>query len=117
MMKFPRTMKICNQTWTVEFCCIHEKLAELQNADIEDLVDEGEAVLGFCASPLRLICVEKNMTDSAKMEVLIHEVGHAMFSAMPHSWGTDQDEQYARMFASSVLDLCLNNKIDWIKAG
>ncbi len=114
-MKFPKIIKICNQTWNIEFCNINEKLAELHDKKVEDLVDDGETVLGFCASQLRLICIEKNMEPSVQLETLIHEIGHAYHSVQPHNWGTEHDEQFARMFASCVIDLYLNNDIRWLK--
>lgn len=107
--KFPKTVRIQNQTWRVEFCDVHKQLEDM-GAEME----QGEHVLGFCDVANRRICVDKDMSDGAKAEVLMHEIGHAHNGVLPGRFEGEHDEQFARLFTSAVMDLLLNNNLEWV---
>lgn len=112
-IKFPTRLKIQGQTWTVEYCNVLERIKERGHD-----MDDPEQVLGFCCAPDRLICIEDDMSDGSKAEVLIHEVGHAANSILPSTFDRpEDDEQFAQIFATAVMDLFLNNDLKWLKAG
>lgn len=101
-----------SQDWNVDYCDIEEKIKK-ENLYFPNR--EGATIMGFCDVEGRSICIEKNMSDSAKAEVLSHEIFHALFSVLPHNMDLELDEQIARFGAAALLDLYINNKLDWIK--
>lgn len=114
-IKWPTSIKIQNQTWTIEYCSIYDRLKEMEQ--VPDGEHGGQNVLGFCNSPGRQICIEEDMSDGSKAEVLIHECGHAYNSVLPSPFDGEQDEPFAQIFATAVMDLILNNDLKWVKAG
>lgn len=117
-IKFPSKIKIQNQTWTVEFCDVHERLQDMTGTPLNEFAELGlEGVLGFCDAARRSICIDSELSDGAKAEVLVHEIGHAYNAVLPSTFAGDDDELFAKLFATSVMDFILNNQTGWVAAG
>lgn len=92
----PRQLTILNQSWTVEY---------------KDPVDaEDTNLLGLCIAHQRLIIINSNQSYESMLETLVHEIGHAYFSLIPHPIKHKWDEAFSRMFALAVIDLLRGNK-------
>jgi hypothetical protein len=110
---FPKKVKIQNQTWSIEYCDVRQKANDDHIRFIGDI--DSDEVMGYCDVTKREICVDDDMCEAAQVEVLLHEIGHGFFNVLPHNIPSEYDENFAKMFATAVLDLCINNKLDWIK--